>query len=433
MARDPLSQGEKGDRMVSKMNRRIFRSVGLAVIALLLAASIGAVVAQAEGAGQSRSVTEKELLEIVAPVIDSYSEYYDVVSTSISGIRVVEHDGGYYADFVLGMGTVLKSQNATGLPHVRGMAESLGIDSTKMTTERFISSLAEVDCSRLFSSSLSEHLAGSLVNNEAVRDEVVGRVASFVEGIESEHIGKVSDTFMRLRAEFSAAGVPTGLKCEVYDRYESIAHVLPDSYERMVENGKEHVSSLISLAVRDVGEDVTTNATTAEPYYRLVARDYANQYTSNATQWCPHYPEHETKQDQSYWNGNFTGYCHNDCANYVSQAMWAGDVPTSGTWYEGSGAWIDCGHMKDYFYPNPSSGLWMASTYAACNEGGIMLMFDSGGTARHVNMCVYNDTVIRKLSAHTTDRKQFAYDSSWLYQAGGHNEYYVFRNAYPSH
>ena len=168
----------------------------------------------------------------------------------------------------------------------------------------------------------------------------------------------------------------------------------------------------------------------AEPYYRLVARDYADQYTSNATQWCSH---GKAKQNQSYWNGDFSWYCHNDCANYVSQAMYAGDVPTSSIWYKDSTAWVDCGAMKRYFYPSPGSGLWVASTFAACNEGGIILMFDANGQAAHVNMCVYNDTVTRKLSAHTTDRKQFVYDSSWLYETGGYNEYYIVKNADPPH
>lgn len=264
------------------MYRRILQSVGLVVIIVFLAISSGVVVAQGEEISQPRTVTEKELLKVVAPIIDSYSEYYDIVSTSISGIQLVEHDEGYYIDFIFGMSTVLKSQDATELPYVRGMAESLGIDVTEMTTEQFVSSLAEVDSAWLFFASPSEHLASSLVNKEAVRNEVVNKVADFVQGIGTEHTGKVSDTYMGLRAEFSATGVPIGLKCEVYDRYESITHVLPDSYKCMFENGREHVSSLVDEAIRNVGRDAATKVIMAEPYYRFVARDYPNLYTNNA-------------------------------------------------------------------------------------------------------------------------------------------------------
>ena len=180
-------------------------------------------------------------------------------------------------------------------------------------------------------------------------------------------------------------------------------------------------------------------------YYRVVARDYANQYTSNAATICPCNGSACTvcscqdcikgtqtvKRNSSVYNsGSYPNYCCNDCANYVSQAMAAGSVPTSNTWKSGTSAWVGCGAMKTYF--TSTNNWWTASNYTNCNAGGIIMLTKAGSSSPyHVVMCVHNDTATRKFSGHTTDRKEQLYDLNYNWGTNTSASYYVFSYCNP--
>jgi hypothetical protein len=138
-------------------------------------------------------------------------------------------------------------------------------------------------------------------------------------------------------------------------------------------------------------------------YDRIAARDYANTWTSetgnsyNTSKWNPAYA----------WHTESGGV---DCANYVSQAMNYGGLPTDTTWKPESTAWINTGRnisnglkqymvdTKNYFYETTKSGV---------SAGG----FISAVKYSHVMFVVANDGVTMQFSAHTSDRLKASFAS----------------------
>lgn len=58
---------------------------------------------------------------------------------------------------------------------------------------------------------------------------------------------------------------------------------------------------------------------------------------------------------KTYWNKrnyNYNYYSGKNCANFVSQCLVAGGIPTSSTWKNGSSAFVNCGSLKSYFTNN---------------------------------------------------------------------------------
>ena len=158
-----------------------------------------------------------------------------------------------------------------------------------------------------------------------------------------------------------------------------------------------------------------------EPYDRIAARDYAMRWSSDATysQTCAHGNHHI---DMTKYNPAYQEYCHQDCANYVSQALYAGGVPTDSEWYPYSLAWRYVPSLWAYMYQD--KGYWVTSNYASCNAGGIIVNVSEAGNRYHVNMCVLNDTVNRAYAAHTNDRRYTYYNENyWL--SGETEEYYI--------
>lgn len=171
-------------------------------------------------------------------------------------------------------------------------------------------------------------------------------------------------------------------------------------------------------------------------YKKISARNYANTYTSAATSHsCTGSLEgHKSsyanvKQNQAKYNKAYNYYCGLDCANYASQVMAAGGVPTSTTWKSGSVAWINGTEMKRYFYTN--NNMWSKTNFTNAAAGEFIQMLNSSGRSMHTMIIVLNDTVNRAYSAHTSDRLKLPYSGDATFTATDWCvavEYYRFAN-----
>ena len=109
-------------------------------------------------------------------------------------------------------------------------------------------------------------------------------------------------------------------------------------------------------------------------------------------------------------------FCHNDCANFVSQAMSAGGLPENGKWFRTknvqtaswSASWTSVSAMKNYM---TTQGYWSPSNFAMCNAGNILLT-----SSGHVTMITLNDTVTHCYSGHTNDRRNVSFQNNASYQ-----------------
>ncbi len=157
-------------------------------------------------------------------------------------------------------------------------------------------------------------------------------------------------------------------------------------------------------------------------YIRTDARDYAKTYTSNDISVCSCSAGANctsAKYNTSYWNSNYSVYSHNDCCNYASQSMAAGNLPVNTTWYKDSYAWINSTGLKNYMI---GAGYWDTSTFAVANAGNILRWKDSASnSARHTVLITLNDTVTHQFCAHTTDRLNCVFYNSSDY------EYYTIK------
>ncbi len=141
-------------------------------------------------------------------------------------------------------------------------------------------------------------------------------------------------------------------------------------------------------------------------YNPILNVNYANIYTSNTSKkvWCSSDPNDWVYQDVNYYNPNYYAYCA-DCANYVSQSIYAGGITTDSTWRPYTYTWINCIGLNNYMWSN----YCYLTYYRPYAVPGSICMMDqnNNGNPDHTTLIVYNDGSILKYSAHTYDRKQY--------------------------
>lgn len=152
-------------------------------------------------------------------------------------------------------------------------------------------------------------------------------------------------------------------------------------------------------------------------YDRIAARDYALSWSSNVTSCVCGLSSCIPKYDNSYWNTNYSGYAHTDCTNFVSQCMYAGDLPTDTTWYIGSSTWRVGLTCRNYMV---QAGYWDTSTFAAANAGNIIRWTDG---SNHLGLITLNDTVTHRYTGHSRDRLNYVFDDSIYFPC----EYYTIK------
>ncbi|HZK28579.1 MAG TPA: amidase domain-containing protein [Thermoclostridium sp.] len=176
-------------------------------------------------------------------------------------------------------------------------------------------------------------------------------------------------------------------------------------------------------AVNEILESVTQSVNRGYPNYdRIAAREYVLEYSLNPTQCYDDGTTCGVLQDRTKWNNSVypyhTLFKHNDCANFVSQAMSTGGLPEGGTWFRikyvttqsWGAAWTSVSSMKA-FMTDSNRRYWDTSTFAAANAGNILLTSSS-----HVVMITLNDTVVHRFTAHTNDRRNYVFNNNSAYQ-----------------
>ena len=153
---------------------------------------------------------------------------------------------------------------------------------------------------------------------------------------------------------------------------------------------------------------VNTNSKKVD-YNNAAAVSYANRYTSNPL---------NMSSDMSVWNPEYKTY-ENDCANYVSQCIYAGGIPTTEAWYPESLIWIRTGSPR---YDNSgvttymqNKKLFYTTNHSAVSEGGFICLTKES----HVVFITSNDSITILFNGHTNDRKMVSFphlnDSEAIY------------------
>ena len=330
--------------------------------------------------------TNYENETIVAATVwleENYGDYYYLRNVDAAIVRQFETTDVLRYTIAIECETMLKANTVYDLPYVQGMQE-------KMATQK---------------------------NINAIQTTVINE---FIADLE-EYIGVYTHMTLDVVAEVNKL-----------HRNDSIILYFQDGYDTTL-----YPIEILSINDTDMKQDGSTvaseiiashqNAGIAKgysSYKRTDARDYAQTYSSNPTSCTCGSSSCVATYNSSKWTSSYTGYgsTHSDCANFVSQAMRAGGLPTDTTWYAGSSAWIGGLALKNHM---TSKGYWDTSTFAAANAGNIIRWYTTSDSPNHVGMITLNDTVTHRYSAHTRDRLDYAFTNSSYYQTNC--EYYTIK------
>lgn len=319
--------------------------------------------------------------EIEKVLCDSYSKFYDINSVISEAANSIIDEDTFTTEIHTTLNTVLKAKSAQELPFVQGMIQASDSFNIK--------------------SPLSDN------NREEISTFIENKVADL-----EKYIGMSSDSNFWLYVDAKIVNGSLDLKtlnimAENIDRLVPINDILPASAAEQMEDGISQMTSVIDKAViTNKTTEIAPNAYTA--YRRIAARDYALSFVGKNVSKCyKHGTSCGVYQDPTQYNANFSYFLHNDCANFVSQCLNAGDVWSDSVWYPDSYAWVNTQGLKNYMLSN--KGYWYASSYADANAGAVLYTSSS-----HVVLITLNDTVTHRFTGHTNDR----YNVAFTHQSG---------------
>nr|WP_256124277.1 amidase domain-containing protein [Paenibacillus chitinolyticus] len=326
----------------------------------------------------------------------AYTPYYTINSIQLSTSDYSVKDNRLTARVNISLNKTLKAKSVDELPYVKGLKSKLNV--LKLRKDASSTDAEQVVNDRM--KDLQEYIGTSTDQNDSFRI-----TAPIVNG--SPDLKNANLEFLNGLVDW----IPTD-------------YFIPSNESSMIENGEKFVTEAVTtnknFLVKSPAEASLVQPLAAVTYDRIAARDYANKWTSNTT--------NASGYDTSKWNPNYAKHTENggvDCANYVSQSIYAGGIPTDSTWKPESLAWVNTGRnisngLKQYMVD--TKGYFYKTTKATTPAGG----FISALNYSHVMFVVANDTVTMQFSAHTNDRLK----ASFANFSASEYEFYYIKSAY---
>lgn len=340
-------------------------------------------------------------------IFDALSVYYNIgnIDSSIESLTIKED--AFSATVRTCVDMVLLAETPEELPAIQGMLSAIKVETSDNVLHQDPNN--DINISQLSAANPERSIDEVAMAAEFVNDEIeavqqyIGKEQFIqyytkVSGVISNGTAVVTE----LLAEDGAGGycamdavLPETPK-KIFDNYENL--VWPTAEAKLVRT--ENAASLLA---------------SSKNYDVLAARDYARKWVygfgqkkgepssmncsvcGKSSANCSGYSVH------NYYNtADYSVYDHNDCANFASQALAAGGLPTDKTWKKDSTAWINARALEEYLL---DKNYLVDDGYSTAAGGGLIFCKNSaGGNAYHVEVIVANDTVTRQFCAHTHDR-----------------------------
>lgn len=308
--------------------------------------------------------------EMISDLEKGYSAYYNISDVKTELISNNQEAGYVENLYVIEMDAILKADSVEELDYYQGVSSYCNI--------------ATVDNDQL-SEAESLHMNALVSKKTDIYNEL------------NEYIGKEQNLVFYMKETYPVdKEAEKIILFENGEDYVTWEEMLPASREELQEEGYARMQ-------RIDGESYSAQKTNLSYSYSYSVADavsYMTRYTSNPSSCnacgntgCGHYV------DTRKYNPNYTHYAstHNDCANYLSQALSNGGIPEDGTWKPNSSTWINVTNLTGYMTNN---GYWSSVTYNVLQKGDI-LRFKSGS---HVVMITSFDGTTYRYSGHTNDR-----------------------------
>lgn len=354
---------------MKKLNRII---IFVVVISLLISSSVFAI---KDSKTDINSSNKKSIINYVCEQVkDSYSEYYTIPNISGQVNKIKKTKDGIYADVSVSFTKILLAESSSDLPYIQGLEE----EASKLSN----------------------------AEEKAVADK---HIAALKKDLDTNYIG-VEQTensnfsiFIPASTSLLAAALPNAELqfCDEFGELMDMGKYAPQSKNELIQSGKKALSSILTADSEKVQKDISIRSNPSSPtdYNRIAARNYARTYTCNLG-----------GQNPSYYNSAYSYYSA-DCANYVSQCIYAGGISTDSVWKPYTIAWINTGYSSSYYglteYMVDEGFFFYSSNKYDAFAGSII----SWTSYSHVGMVDQNDTVTMTYCAHTNDRLSSSFKS----------------------
>lgn len=326
---------------------------------------------------------------------ESDKDLYSLVGFRFDDGEVTQSDGSVQYKTTVTVSERLKAQSVEEMPYIAGYLDELGASS--------YSTMAASDKAELAKSTFGLNQDTALTEaQQNVVDTFVQSMDATVEMF-NEYIGETSDFTYHIKVSAPVAE-PDNITLTGLDEFDNDVNINEyelRSYDEIYRNGAEDAQAAVqSMMVSPTW--VATKINNYNSYNRIAARDYAYKYWSS-------------------YNPAYTSYKGNggDCANFVSQCIHAGGIPTDATWKADSVSWIRASAVPSYMM---NKGYATKTSYTNATAGNFA--YTSSG-AGHAVLVTINDGAKIAYTAHTTDRKDAAFSSTDL---NGNYSFYVIKN-----
>lgn len=326
---------------------------------------------------------------------ESDKDLYSLVGFRFDDGEVTQSDGSVQYKTTVTVSERLKAQSVEEMPYIAGYLDELGASS--------YATMAASDKAELAKS------AFGLDQDTALTEAQQNVVDTFVQSMDTtvemfdEYIGETSDFTYHIKVSAPVAE-PDNITLTGLDEFDNDVNINEyelRSYDEIYRNGAEDAQAAVqSMMISPAW--VATKINNYNSYNRIAARDYAYKYWSS-------------------YNPAYTSYKGNggDCANFVSQCLHAGGIPTDATWKADSVSWIRASAVPSYMM---NKGYATKTSYTNATAGSFA--YTSSG-AGHAVLVTINDGAKIAYTAHTTDRKDAAFSSTDL---KGNYSFYVIKN-----
>lgn len=326
---------------------------------------------------------------------ESDKDLYSLVGFRFDDGEVTQSDGSVQYKTTVTVSERLKAQSVEEMPYIAGYLDELGASS--------YAAMAASDKAELAKSTfgLDQDTALTAAQQNVV-DTFVQSMDATVEMFD-EYIGETSDFTYHIKVSAPVAE-PDNITLTGLDEFDNDVNINEyelRSYDEIYHNGAEDAQAAVqSMMISPAW--VATKINNYNSYNRIAARDYAYKYWSS-------------------YNPAYTSYKGNggDCANFVSQCLHAGGIPTDATWKADSVSWIRASAVPSYMR---NKGYATKTSYTNATAGSFA--YTSSG-AGHAVLVTINDGAKIAYTAHTTDRKDAAFSSTDL---NGNYSFYVIKN-----
>lgn len=365
------------------------KKFGVLILTMALLVGNGALVSAAEK-GNAGNVESDLLQETVDELEKGYSEYYDIQNTKMTLCCSHEEDGEVVNTYLLELTVVLKADSVEEMPYYQGAAnycETMTASLGRLRTE----------------------------DNRLRTDMLSSKQAELYDELE-EYIGKEQKlTFYMKETYPSDNETQKEILFESGLDYVKVGEILPTAAQQLRQCGYAAVAYEDAQYLKQKESAAMLQSRASYAYEVSEAVSYMRKYTSNPAVCEVDGKEVGTDNGQcrsgaapSKYNKNYRHHAdkngHVDCANYVSQALCEGGIPTDSTWKPDSTAWINVDSLIAYMCNN---GYGTSVSYKVVQRGDLIKW--SGMS--HVTMITSFDGVTYKYSGHTRDRLDAVLDA----------------------